>query len=135
MCAVDPARLASIPLFAELGRKQREQLSRWADEIDVREGRLLAHEGEFAHEFFVIQEGTALVEKNGELLAELGPGDFFGEIALLETERRTATVTAAGPMRLIVLSGPDFKQALHEMPEFQAKIRAAIRERLARTGS
>jgi voltage-gated potassium channel len=132
---VDSARLASIPLFAHLGRKQREQLSRWADEIDVAEGKLLAHEGEFAHEFFVIEEGTALAAKGSQQLAELGPGDFFGEIALLETERRTATVSAATPMRLIVLSGPDFRQALREMPEFQAKVRAAIRERLARTPS
>ena len=58
----------------------------------------------------MIEEGTAKVLKGGEEIAELGPGDFFGEIALLETERRTATVVAATPMRVIVMFQREFRQ-------------------------
>ena len=63
-------------------------------------------------------------------MAELGPGDFFGEIGLIETERRTATVVATQPMRLIVMFQREFKQMEQEMPVVADRIRAAIRARL-----
>src|SRR5262249_47970682 len=90
--AVDPQRLASLPLFAGLPAGDRARVAQWADEVDVQQGKVLARQGEFAYEFFVILEGRAEVTKDGERLAELGAGDFFGEIGLLESERRTATV-------------------------------------------
>ncbi len=129
---MDPARLKAIPLFAELSDHEREQVARWADEIDVRQGEHLVHQGAFAHEFFVILEGNAEVTKDGERLTELGPGDFFGEIALMEAERRTASVTATSPMKVIVMFGRDFRQMDHQMPHVATKIQQAIEERRKR---
>jgi CRP-like cAMP-binding protein len=113
-----------------LSRNELRRLAQWADEISVREGEELATEGRFAHEFFVIEEGSAAVMQKGELIDELGPGDFFGEIGLLETERRTATVVAATPMRVIVMFEREFKQMEQEMPVVADRIRSAIRARL-----
>ncbi|HXF37378.1 MAG TPA: cyclic nucleotide-binding domain-containing protein, partial [Actinomycetota bacterium] len=90
-------------------------------------------EGRLPHEFFVIEEGTATVTRDGRRLAELGPGDFFGEIAILAEERRTASVVAASPMRLIVMTDRDFLEMAREMPEVAERVRAAVRERLSRT--
>lgn len=129
---MDPARLKSIPLFAELSDREREQVARWADELDVAEGKHLVDEGRFAHEFFVIEEGTAEVRHGDEKLTDLGPGDFFGEIALVEHQRRTASVIATTPMRTIVMFGRDFSQMESEMPSVAARIRQAVEERRPR---
>jgi CRP-like cAMP-binding protein len=129
---VDPSRLKSIPLFAELSDHDRAQVARWADELDVPEGKHLVDQGRFAHEFFVIEEGTADVRKGDERLTELGPGDFFGEIALIDRDRRTASVIATSPMRTIVMFGRDFRQMEDQMPSVAARIRQAIEERRPR---
>jgi CRP/FNR family cyclic AMP-dependent transcriptional regulator len=123
-------RLEGISLFSTLSRNELEKLSRWIDEVDVPEGKQLARENEFAHEFFVIDDGAAEVRKGDERIAELGPGDFFGEIGLLETERRTASVVAQTPMRLLVMFERDFKQMEREMPAVAERIRSAIYARL-----
>jgi CRP/FNR family transcriptional regulator, cyclic AMP receptor protein len=129
---VDAAVLRSVPLFAELSEHDRERIAMWADEIEVSEGKELATEGDFAYEFFVILDGTASVSHDGEVVAELGPHDYFGEIGLLESERRTATVTASSPLRAIVIFGPQFRHLEREMPELAQQIRTAIRERINR---
>jgi CRP/FNR family transcriptional regulator, cyclic AMP receptor protein len=126
---LDPARLKSIPLFADLSDRERQQVAQWADELDVPEGKHLVDEGKFAHEFFVIEEGTADVLHGDEKLTELGPGDFFGEIALVEHLRRTASVVATSPMRTIVMFGRDFGQMESQMPSVAARIRQAVEER------
>jgi CRP/FNR family transcriptional regulator, cyclic AMP receptor protein len=129
---VDAARLKSIPLFAQLSDRERADVARFADEVAVPAGKTLAEEGEFAYEFFVIEQGTAEVTKDGRVLAQLGPEDFFGEIGLVEAERRTATVVAKSPMELIVIFGPNFRRLERELPELATQIRRAIRERLER---
>jgi CRP/FNR family cyclic AMP-dependent transcriptional regulator len=127
---MDVATLQGIGVFSGLSRKELERLSAWTDELSIREGEELVTEGRFAHEFFVIEDGAAEVRQGGERIGELGPGDFFGEIALLETERRTASVIATTPMTVIVMFGRDFKQMEREMPAVADRIRAAIRARL-----
>ena len=127
---MDAARLEGLWLFSSLSREELERVARWTDELEVPAGRELAQEGSFAHEFFVIEDGAAAVTKDGERIAELGPGDFFGEIGLLETERRTASVVASTPMRLIVMFQREFKQMEREMPAVAERLRAAIRARL-----
>ena len=127
---MDASRLDGVRLFSGLSKKELGQLAQHMDELTVREGEELATEGRFAHEFFVIEDGVAEVLKDGERIAELGPGDFFGEIGLLETERRTANVVATSPMRLIVMFGREFKAMEREMPTVADRIRAAIRARL-----
>ena len=91
-------------------------IAQQADELDVREGKVLTKQGDIGHEFFVIEEGTADVEQDGKRIAQMGPGDFFGELALLAEDRRTATVTATSPMTVIVLTRADFR-ALDRIPE------------------
>ena len=129
---MDAARLRTVPLFAGLSEHDRERIAQWADEIEVPAGKQLAGEGELAYEFFVILDGAAEVTHDGERVAELGPNDFFGEIGLLETERRTATVTATTPLTALVMFGPNFRHVEREMPELATKIRAAIGERISR---
>ena len=129
---MDAARLKSIPLFASLDKSELEQVARWTDEVEVPGGTKLTKQDGFAHEFAIIEEGTADVLKDGDKIAELGPGDFFGEIGLLETERRTASVVATAPMRLVVMFGRDFRQMEREMPSLADRIRSVMEERLAR---
>ena len=129
---MDARRLEKIPLFAELSRKEREQVARWADQIDVAAGYHLLEQDRFPHEFFVIEEGTVEVTKDGKHVADLGPGDFFGEIALLESERRTASVVTTSPVKAIVMFSREFQTMAGEMPSVAKQIHAAIRERLAR---
>ncbi|MDX6450373.1 MAG: family transcriptional regulator, cyclic receptor protein [Gaiellaceae bacterium] len=128
---MDAQQLDGVGLFSGLSKQERAMLARWTDEVSVPAGHVLATEGQFAHEFFVVEEGSAAVTHDGERIAELGPGEFFGEIGLLETERRTATVVATTPMRLIVMFQREFKQMEQDMPAAADRIRSAIRARLA----
>jgi CRP/FNR family cyclic AMP-dependent transcriptional regulator len=128
---VDEKHLESVPLFGGLARKQRRAVAQNADEIDVSEGTRLAREGDFAYEFFVIRDGTADVTHEGETLAQLGPGDFFGEVGVFASERRMATVTATSAMDLIVLTSGALRAIDREYPEVHAKIREAIDSRYA----
>jgi CRP/FNR family transcriptional regulator, cyclic AMP receptor protein len=127
---MDAKRLEGVGLFSTLSKQDLQKLARWTDEITVAAGSEVASEGSFAHEFFVIEDGTAEVRRDGERLAELGPGDFFGEIGLLETERRTASVVATTPLSVIVMFQREFKQMEGEMPAVADRIRSAIRARL-----
>ena len=126
---MDAGRLKQLPLFASLSEKEREKIARWADEVDVSEGKHLVDEGQFAYEFFVIEDGTAEVRKGQEKLAELGPGDFFGEIALMESDRRTASVIATSGMRAIVMTRRDFGAMQSELPSVASTIRQALEQR------
>jgi CRP/FNR family transcriptional regulator, cyclic AMP receptor protein len=128
---MDAQQLEGVSLFSGLSKRERRTLARWTDEVSVPAGCALASEGEFAHEFFVIEEGSAEVTREGERLADLGPGEFFGEIGLLETERRTACVDATTPMRLIVMFQREFAQMEHDLPAVADRIRSAIRARLS----
>jgi CRP-like cAMP-binding protein len=132
---MDVKELRRIELFSRLSNGELKRLAQWTDEVTVDEGYALAKEGEFAHEFFVIEEGTAEVIQDGNRLIELAPGAFFGEIGLLETERRTASVIATSPMRLIVMFQSQFRQMEHEMPTVADRIRVAIRARLENSPS
>jgi len=129
---VDAKSLEAIPLFRDLSKKDREQIARWADEVDVPPGFHLLEQGAFPHEFFVVEEGTVAVTKDGAHITDLGPGDFFGEIAILEHDRRTATVVAATQATLIVMLARDFETMAEQLPDVADQVRAAIRERIAR---
>jgi CRP/FNR family transcriptional regulator, cyclic AMP receptor protein len=126
---MDEARLREIPLFAGLGKKERREVARQADEVEVEQGRHLVREGEFAYEFFAIEEGKADVRRGDQLLAELGPGDFFGEMGLIGQVTRNASVVATSPMRVLVLTGSAFRHIERELPDVSKQIRKAIEER------
>jgi CRP-like cAMP-binding protein len=127
---MEPHELKSVALFSSLTPDQLRFVAQQADTIDVPAGKQLATEGRFAYEFFVIEDGTAEVTREGAPIATLGPGDFFGEIGLLEAERRTASVVASSPMRLVVLTGGAFKWIEREMPGVAARVREEIARRL-----
>jgi CRP/FNR family cyclic AMP-dependent transcriptional regulator len=126
---MDEARLSAVPLFAGLNRKERRALAPRTDEVELEEGRVIVREGEWPYEFFAIEEGTAEVRRGEQLLAELGPGDFFGEMGLVEDTRRNATVVATSALTVVVMTGQAFRQTARELPEVATKIRAAIEER------
>jgi CRP-like cAMP-binding protein len=126
---MDEARLRDIPLFAGLGKKERRSVAQQADEVDVEPGRHLVRQGEFAYEFFAIEEGTAEVRRGDQYLAELGPGDFFGEMGLVGNVTRNASVIATSPLSVMVLTGSAFRHIDREMPAVAEQIRKAIEER------
>jgi CRP-like cAMP-binding protein len=126
---VDAASVKRIPLFALLSDKEQKKVAQLADEVDAPAGTHLVDEGKFAHEFFVIEDGEAEVVHDGKTVATLGPGDFFGEIALLAAERRNASVIAKTPMKLVVIFGPNFRSLEGELPEIHERVQEAIKAR------
>jgi CRP/FNR family transcriptional regulator, cyclic AMP receptor protein len=127
---VDVKALEGIGAFSGLSKRELEKLAGWTFELEVAAGEELTKEGRLAHEFFVIEDGAAEVLQNGARIAELGAGDFFGEIGLLERERRTATVIATTPLRVIVMSAQEFRRMEQELPAIADRVRSAIRARL-----
>jgi CRP-like cAMP-binding protein len=128
---MDESRLASIDLFSSLSRRERREIANRAEEIDVEVGTHLVREGEFAYEFFVIEEGSADVLREGEHIADLGPGDFLGEMGIVTQSPRNASVVAREPTRVIVLSEQDFRGVARSFPTVAEQIREAVRERSA----
>jgi len=126
---LDAARLKSIALFEEVGDEELAEISPFATEVSVEEGRELVREGDFSYEFMAIEEGQAEVSRGGEHVADLGPGDFFGEMGLLKRTLRNATVTAKSPMRLVTLTGWDLRRVERAAPEAMERIRTVLEER------
>ncbi|HET9250414.1 MAG TPA: cyclic nucleotide-binding domain-containing protein [Actinomycetota bacterium] len=125
-------RLRKIPLFEGLNDHQYERLERWTDEIDVPADKNLVNQGAYPHEFMVIESGTAEVTHDGQHLADLGPGDFFGEMALLLNVPRTATVAATSDITLVVMHERDFRAMEEEIPVVAERVNAIMEERRAR---
>ena len=126
---MDVKHLEGIGLFANLDKHQREEVARAADEIDVDAGKRLVSAGRFGYEFFVIEDGTAEVVRGDEHIADLGPGDFFGEMAILSDTVRSADVVASSPMKAMVMTDSQFRALAHRMPDVADKIREACRTR------
>jgi CRP-like cAMP-binding protein len=126
---LDATRLKSIPLFEEVGDEELAQIAPFAQEVSVEEGKVLVREGDFSYEFMAIEDGTAEVTRGGEHVADLGPGDFFGEMGLLEKTLRNATVTARSAMRLVTLTGWDLRRVERTAPQAIERVRAVLEER------
>ena len=126
---MDPARLRSIRLFEQFSDDQLRSIAPFADETSVPEGEQLVREGDFSYELIGIEEGTAEVRRENERVAELGPGDFFGEIGVMERSLRTASVVATAPMRLITLTGWELRRMEKDLPDVIEQLRAAADER------
>lgn len=136
MVSVDD--IAAVPIFGALDEDQLTRLANWFHVEHASEGVRLAGEGCHGYTFFVIADGTAVVTAEGQTLASLGPGEFFGEIAVLGEGRRTATVTSTTPVRLFVMFGTEFRQLEAAHPEIASALTDAMQERIeagARTGS
>jgi CRP-like cAMP-binding protein len=126
---MNQARLKDVPFFSSMSEQDLAAVAQQTDEISVAAGNVLAREGDLGDEFFVIASGTAEVTRGGTPVAKLGPGDFFGEIALIREERRTATVTATSPMVLIVMTGSSFRSLDRSTPEVRETVSRALAER------
>ena len=123
--------LKSIPLFGRLGSRELERLGQLFDEVDVPAGQVLMRQGQNGAEMFVVASGRLSVERNGALLADRGPGDVIGEIALLSEVPRTATVTATEPCRLFVLGHREFHTLMDEQPGIRLQILDGLARRIA----
>jgi len=122
--------LKRVPLFEGLSKKELTQLARATEDLAVEAGTVLCREGRLGREFFVIVDGVAEVTKGGKRLATRQSGEFFGEIALITTTRRTATVIAKTPLRCFILTRGDFRRVLDESPSVERKVMQALAERL-----
>jgi CRP-like cAMP-binding protein len=123
-------QLASVPLFSALTEGQLSELARWFETRTASAATRLCGQGATGYTFFVLADGTADVSSDGEPVATLGPGDFFGEIALLGHGRRTATVTATSPVSLLVMFGAEFRRLETTHPDIASSIRSAMEARL-----
>lgn len=123
--------IKGVPLFSELGRKELNEVASIADEIDLPEGKQLTVEGQPGREFLVIIEGDATVRKGDHEINRLGAGDFFGEIALVKQQPRSATVTAETPIRALVITDRSFRTLLDHSPDIESKVMSALSARLA----
>jgi CRP/FNR family transcriptional regulator, cyclic AMP receptor protein len=121
--------LSGCPLFRSVSRGDLVQLARVTEDLEVEQGKVLAKEGEIGQEFFVIIDGEVSVTKDGREIRTLGPGDFFGEIALLKDVRRTATVTAKSPLRFFVLTRQGFRSLVAHQPQIEEQVQKAAQER------
>jgi CRP-like cAMP-binding protein len=126
---VDANRLKSIPIFEGVSDEELSQIATFAQEISVEAGRELVREGDFSYEFMAIEEGDAEVTRHGEHVATLGPGDFFGEMGLLEKTLRNATVTSTTPMQLVTLTGWDLRRIERTTPEAVERLRRVLESR------
>jgi CRP-like cAMP-binding protein len=122
------ALLRKVPLFGACDSKQLAFIATQVEEMDFAAGQVLCRQGESGEEFFVIVSGTAEVKRDGRSLRQLDPGDFFGEIALIDHGPRTATVVATSAMRCLVLAHGQFRNVLGQ----NAAIAAAVLEALGR---
>ena len=122
--------LKSVPLFEECSKRDLNEIAGIADEIDLRDGKELTKQGGPGREFFVLIEGTADVKKGTRRVNKLGPGDFFGEIALVTQRPRTATVVATSPVRALVITDRGFRRLLEHQPRIQGKVMSALAARL-----
>jgi CRP/FNR family transcriptional regulator, cyclic AMP receptor protein len=128
---VDDEALASVPFFSALSPAARHAVAPYAEQIELTAGTQLIGEGKPGGLFFVIKSGAAKVFQDEREIRELGEGDFFGEIALLETSERTASVIANTPMKLVVLSQSAFKRLVETDSAAARECEAAMRERWA----
>ena len=122
--------LKKVPLFTDCSKTELRALAKTADELDLREGTVMTREGRPGREFFVLVDGSALVTKKGQKVAELKGGDWFGEIALLTDTPRTATVTATSAVDVLVITDRRFKNVVETMPSIALKVLSSVSERL-----
>jgi CRP-like cAMP-binding protein len=126
--------LAAVPLFASLTESERSELARSFDSRAVSEGVELAGQGASGYSFFILTEGSAVVTDGDSTIAQLGPGDFFGEGAILGSGRRTATVTTTSPSTVLVMFGTEFRRLELAHPEIAAAIEDVMEERSGAAG-
>ena len=123
--------LAGIPLFESLSESDRQELASSLEERTADAEVCLIGEGAAGYSFFILTEGSALVTSGETPLGDLGPGDFFGEVAILGESRRSASVTTTTPVKLLVMFGSDFRRLQDTQPDIAARVEEAMQQRLS----
>jgi len=126
---VDVSLLKTIPLFADVPDDKLRKIAPFAESDEFAEGQVVVKEGGFSNHFFAIEDGTAKVERSGEHIADLGPGDVFGEQGLLEKQERSATVTATSRLRVIKIEHWELSRMRKTMPEVVEELQRKVEER------
>ncbi len=126
---MEPSQLKRIPLFADASDEELKKVAAFAETKEVGEGTEVIGEGEFSRALLAIEDGTATVTKDGEKVADLGPGDVFGEAGMLDDDVRSASVTATSPLKLISMGHFEVKRLKKDAPDVYAKIEALVEER------
>ncbi len=126
---MDASQLKRIPLFSDASDEELKQVAAFAQSKEIPEGEEIVSEGGFSRELLAIEEGTAEVTRDGERLADLGPGDVFGEAGMLDDSMRSATVTSTSRMRLISLGHFEVKRLKKDAPGVYRSIEQLVEER------
>ena len=129
------AHLRAVPMFSACNDKELGQILRLVEEIDVEAGQALVREGRVGHEFYVVVAGKAEVTQDGRLVAVLGPGDWFGELALLDPHPRAATVTMTEQGSVLEMTQREFWQLLGDVPLLARKLLQGLARRLHETSA
>lgn len=122
--------LATVPLFASLSKKDLQRVAKASDEVGIEAGRTLVEQGRTGHEFFLIIEGSAAVRRNNRKVTDLGPGQYFGELAILDRGPRSASVVANTDMKVLVLGQREFVGVLDSIPGMAYKLLTVMAQRL-----
>jgi CRP/FNR family transcriptional regulator, cyclic AMP receptor protein len=122
--------LKHVPLFGGMSKRDLTEVARIADELDFSAGKELIRENEPGRQFFVLLEGEAVVRRRGRKVNTLGPGDFFGEIALLSERPTTATVVTTEPALVLIITRASFDRLIRTSPQVQLKVLKALAERV-----
>jgi CRP/FNR family cyclic AMP-dependent transcriptional regulator len=128
---LDAAQLKRIPLFEDASDEELARVATFAQSKEVPEGEVVVSEGGFSRELLAIEEGTVEVTRDGEHIADLGPGDVFGEAGMLDDEMRSATVTATSRLKLISLGHFEVQRLKKDAPEVYGKIEELVEQRRA----
>lgn len=126
---MDPARLKRIPVFADLDDEELGHIAALAAEVSVPEGKELVREGDYSYDVLAIEEGTARVERGGQRIDDVGPGDVVGEMGVLERSQRNATVIATSPMLLVTLTSWDIRRLRKSAPKAVEHLREIVAQR------
>jgi CRP/FNR family transcriptional regulator, cyclic AMP receptor protein len=126
---LDVSLLKTIPLFADVPDDKLRKIAPFAETDEFAEGQVVVKEGGYSNHFFAIEDGTAKVERGGEHIADLGPGDVFGEQGLLEKQERSATVTATSRLRVIKIEHWELSRMRKTMPEVVEELQHKVEER------
>lgn len=124
------ALLKSVPLFATCDNRELERLGMLVDEVSLPAGRVLFNQGDSASELFIVVEGTVRVDRNGTTIATRGPGEFFGEMALVSEGTRMATATCESDCRFLVLAHREFHSLMDEFPTMRMRVLETLAERV-----
>jgi CRP/FNR family cyclic AMP-dependent transcriptional regulator len=124
------ATMARIPIFSECSKKELKEISRLLTSVEVSAGDVLTEQGDKGQQFMIIERGSATVRRDGRDIATMGPGDFFGELAMLADAPRTATVVAIEDMTVWTLSRPEFSSLLRTNPAIAMNVLQSAVKRL-----